>query len=349
VVRDRVGHDAPRSLRRHLLLAAQDVLYWSGAAAIYSCAQRSAAPVILMYHSVPCEDDAAWIAPRNRMHPSRFERQMRFLSRHRRVVAIDELRDALERGDPIPPRTVLLTFDDGYRDNLEVVAPILQEYRLPAALYLATGYVTDGENQWADQLYVAIRRRRRDHLDLDGVGQFDLGRPEAREAAYRAIAQRLLVADRPSREQTLRRISEQLMLDSRSIRQTLTWEEVRRLADQNPLLTLGVHTADHLDLSSVTVNDAMRQIRRSVVEFETRLGRLPRHFSFPYSRSVQEICRRLPELGISTAMTGTETSDAAQPDPLDLRRIEAPVSLTRLRYVTSGAHPRLSQNLLGRA
>lgn len=246
-------------------------------------------------------------------------------------------------------RAVLLTFDDGYRDNLYVVAPILQRYRLPAVLYLCTGYISRGENQWADVLYSAIRCRRHERLMLEEGPPFDLSRAAGREAAYRAVAERLLSANRATRDALLEAVVAQLKPDGQPARQTLTWDEVRRLAARYPDFALGVHTADHLDLSPMTAEEALAQVRRSVEEFEAELGRRPEHFSFPYSRAVPERAQCLGELGFRSAMTEEGTTDWRNPAPFDLRRLEAPQHQGMLRYWTSGAHPCLSLKLFGRA
>ncbi len=348
-MRDRVGCPPALSLRRRLLRHAQAGLYWTGAAAFYARLRPSQSPCILMYHSVACLADASWIAPRNRMSPERFEVQMRFLARHRHVLSIANLVDMIQHSRPIPPRAVLLTFDDGYRDNLDIVAPILQRYHLPAVLYICTGYVSRGENQWADVLYSAIRRRRSDRFVFENGPPYDLGDPGSREAAYEAVARRLLSADCAERDALLKRAVSQLQPDEHPPRQTLTWDAVRRLAAQYPGFALGVHTSDHVDLSSLTVEEALAEIGRSVDEFEAELGRCPGHFSFPYSRAVPQLLRQLRGLGFRSAMTWEGAESGPNHNPFDLRRLEAPRRHDLLGYYTSGAHPALSMKLFRRA
>ncbi len=346
---DKFGHDPEPRLKRRLLLKAQAALYWCGVARVYSWIRRDHPLTILMYHSVARDADARWIAPRNRMAPAQFERQMCFLARHRRVIAIDELLNLIDNRRPLLPGTIVLTFDDGYKDNLEVVAPILQRYRLPAVLYLATAYIRDGENQWADQLYSAIRHRRKDQLRLGDDRVFDLSQDAGRQKAYQALASQMLVADRRQRSTMLKAIMDQLQPENEPARQTLIWDEVQKLNRQFPRITLGVHTADHLDLTAMDANNALVEIRRSIDHFKTAMGYPPRHFSFPFSRPVKEVCRRLVELDIRSVMTSEGALYRHNIKPIDLRRYEAPRDQSMLRYYTSGAHPGLSLSLFGRA
>ena len=55
-------------------------------------------------------------------------------------------------GRRLPERAVAVAFDDGYADNLEIVAPILAKHRIPATLFVATGLVDAGDPPWWDQL-----------------------------------------------------------------------------------------------------------------------------------------------------------------------------------------------------
>lgn len=87
---------------------------------------------ILMYHSVGGNGAHFTVAP------DAFERQMRYLARTRAVVPLPELADRLRKGESVAG-CVALTFDDGYRDNLENALPILEKYNLPATIFVITG------------------------------------------------------------------------------------------------------------------------------------------------------------------------------------------------------------------
>src|SRR5882762_5141696 len=89
---------------------------------------------VLVYHSIssppePMEANAD-------ISPQRFERQLRWLSRWRRVVPLEETLKA-------PPRERLaaITFDDGYQDNLTIALPILEKFQLPMTLFVVAGFL----------------------------------------------------------------------------------------------------------------------------------------------------------------------------------------------------------------
>ncbi len=344
--RCRLGQRPTPPFRRRLLRAAQLGLWAAGATSCYAHVFRPQRVTALMYHSVG--DDPRWVAPGNRLPVRTFERQMRFLAKHRHVLAIGQLVALVQDRRPLPVGAVLLTFDDGYVDILDTVAPILQRYQLPAVLYLATAYLDREENQWADQLYVMLNATEartlilQDHL-------FDLRDPIRQSDAYHHASRLLTSAVAEQRTMLLQSIRRQLSPRADPPRCTLRWDEVGKLHHNYPTITLGVHTHEHVDLSLLSEEQALDEVRRGIDRYQEELHILPQHFSFPSSRVNASARLRLHELGLITAMTGEDVMDTRQIDLMDLRRIEPLGATTLLKYWTSGAHPYLSRMLFGRA
>src|SRR5437762_8940555 len=88
---------------------------------------------VLVYHSIS--------TPREPMlgdidiSPARFAQQLKWLSRSKRVVRLEE---TLTRSNS---RTLAITFDDGYRDNLTTALPLLEKFNLPMTLFVVAGFV----------------------------------------------------------------------------------------------------------------------------------------------------------------------------------------------------------------
>lgn len=112
------------------------LLFLCGAAAaiFLTVAGRHYVVPILMYHSV-CPQ----AAEENRLNVTTetFEKQMRFLKEHDyNVISVEELADLLSAGEKLPPRTLAITFDDGYRDNYLYALPVLKKYGLRASVFI---------------------------------------------------------------------------------------------------------------------------------------------------------------------------------------------------------------------
>lgn len=104
------------------------ILAW----AVGLCTRNDGGAIVLMYHSVS-KNNWRWS-----VDPKEFERQIRYLVRHRNVVSLHDVIAYAEGGGKLPQGAVALTFDDGYKDTYTEVLPILKKYQVPATLFLTS-------------------------------------------------------------------------------------------------------------------------------------------------------------------------------------------------------------------
>jgi peptidoglycan/xylan/chitin deacetylase (PgdA/CDA1 family)/predicted phosphodiesterase len=347
----RVTFPRPK-VRRRVLRVGQHALYLSGAGAAFVRAKKPGGAIILVYHSVVSDADARWVDPRFSVPETAFEAQMRFLSRYRHVLALSELLDILSRGDSPAPGSVVITFDDGYKSTLDVAAPILKAYRLPAVVYLPTGYVSRSESQFIDVLYALFNCRTWHGLDLEeeGLEPVTLRDPITVQRTYLALERMLTVSSRERRQALLSEIAIQLRPSQTPPRLTMTWEEVNRLYQRYPNVAIGAHTRDHVDLTGCDSATLREEIRGSVGDVRRELGGTPEHFSFPYGRS-NAFARAAVQQALLRSAVVTEPARLvrAGADELALPRLGAPRGMSLFPHFTSGAYPDLSLALLGRA
>lgn len=236
----------------------------------------------------------------------RFERIVAFLARYFSVLPLPTALTALQRGT-LPAAAACITFDDGYADNLEVAAPILQRYGLSATFFIATGY-TGGGRMWNDSVIEAVRAAPAGELDWS-----DLGLP------------RLVVGDAPSRVVAIDVLLKALKYLDPSSRAERVGEIVRRtgLPLHSPLMMsadqlrtlralgmdIGGHTMNHPILTRLDDAAALAEIGGGREQLTAWLGEAPRVFAYPngvpgrdFSPRDVDLVRRCGFLGaVSTA------------------------------------------------
>ena len=94
--------------------------------------------LVLLYHRIINLDvDSQLLA----VSPENFESQLRYLEKNFNVISYEELVDALKK-DKLPSKSVCITFDDGYLDNLEVVKPLLEKTWIAMLVFWGLQLVT---------------------------------------------------------------------------------------------------------------------------------------------------------------------------------------------------------------
>ncbi len=131
----------------------KDIRFWAGSAfavAVIFLAcwlpGKFVVPV-LMYHSIGIagtERDRA-----NTVSPGSFDRQMRFIKESGyRVLTVDEYVEITRSGGRFPPKSVVITFDDGLLDNFTNAYPVLIKYGIPSAMFVPSAYVGQVNSGW---------------------------------------------------------------------------------------------------------------------------------------------------------------------------------------------------------
>ena len=336
----------PVRMRRRLAAPCEATLLRPGARRLCRMLGGRGGAAILMYHSVPGADVRPWIDPRNTTHPDGFAQQMQLLAAKRRVVPLAEVVAALEAGRSLAPGTVALTFDDGYRDQALVAAPVLAALGLPATFFLATGAIDRGAPQWVDELYSIYLTRTASTLDLGAPGpKFDLAEPQAANASHALAAARLLVADDGERQALFAMLRQQLRPTGAPPRCTLDWREVRELG-AHPGFTIGVHTREHLALPNRDRARVATELGRCIADVRAATGARPEFFSYPYGMSCAMSRQLVAAQFRAAVVTGPPSLVGRRADRFALPRIEAPRDTRLLEFCTSGANPRLVRRLL---
>ncbi len=273
---------------------------------------RSASGMILMFHHV-----RPWIgkpfAPNASLEitPDFLALTVEMLRRQGvDIISLDEVRDRLHEDCGRRPFAVL-TFDDGYRDNLEFAAPLLRDLDVPWTLFVVDDFASGRGNLWWLDLGERHRSRRATLSRLRRqAAEVILTRTSKQKTAptFESLRRRLKAGSDHQLHRVMDDLRREFGLDAdRTVRRLCAdWNELRSLVETHPRLTIGAHTLTHPVLARCDARKAEAEIARSKDAIEARLGLLVRHFSYPHgdARSAGPREFRLSrESGYETAVT----------------------------------------------
>lgn len=278
---------------------------------------------VLTYHRVDVPDARPDLLPSLiSASPRDFAEQVDGLRRFAHPVSLQEVLDALPHPQRLPPRAVLVTFDDAYRDFAHHAWPVLRAAGIPATLFVPTAY-PEGTRPgfWWDRLWAAVRSTSSETLPDRPIGPRPLRTPEERAAALGSL--RAFIKSLPHDEamRGVERLISALGGSGPDLADAvLGWDELRRLSLDG--VTLAPHTRTHPLLDRLPLDQAVDEIVAAHQDLEREVGPTPTVLAYPsgaHSGDAVEAARRA---GMTLAFT-TERggNDLRHADPLRLRRI----------------------------
>ena len=301
-------------------------------------ASRPAAPVVdLLERLVPSRPDSLAVLTFHRVTqpgpdvtpgllsatPSGFAELLDVLSKRHAVISIDDLLKRAGGGPALPPRSVLLTFDDAYVDFADHAWPALRERRMPAVLFVPTAY--PGEPQlafWWDRIHRAVSTSSKTSVSAPS-GDLPLGSAEERVAAYRAIRDSLKAMPHEAMLEAVDRLVEELGGEP-AAGLVLDWATLRRLASEG--VALAPHTRTHPLLPRLDAASLDGEIAGSRDDLARLAGSEVPVFAYPSGASSPEVAKAVGAAGLGIAFTTARgVNDLRTSSWLFLRRINVSV------------------------
>jgi peptidoglycan/xylan/chitin deacetylase (PgdA/CDA1 family) len=222
---------------------------------------------------------------------------------------------------------VVVTFDDGYRDNLTNALPIAESKGVPVTFFVTSGILGNRNGFWWDRLGALLRARPPHVREIDlPVGgrrvRLPLGSSGIR-ADLDSVRSHLLPLRVTEIERALDAVSEQWQVASAPPPDaaTLTPEDLRQLAASDTA-TIGAHTVDHVRLGGRSAQEQLDTISGSKGELERSIGRAVSHFAYPFGRGDfdDRSVDAVRAAGFDTACTSIRGTARPSTDPYRLPR-----------------------------
>lgn len=279
--------------------------------------------------------------------PERFAEHMQILRERFRPIPLPRLVDDLRAGKTAA-RGVVVTFDDGYIDNVRHALPVLERFEIPATIYIPPPFVGTEREFWWDEMERALlmpgELPEKISLEIGGVTrawnlgseavltneEFERSRHWNVLQTEKVSARQQMFLDlyhplRPLPESQQRDVLDQIHRSGKTaapltdLNRCITAEELRQL-DRHELIEIGAHTMTHCDLASASTEKKGAEISSSKAMLEEMLGRTMRTFSYPYGLYNPETVEIVRKAGFESAVTCAWSPIFRKADPFQLPR-----------------------------
>ncbi len=230
------------------------------------------------------------------LRPSWLAEQLDYLSRHYHFLPLSKLLDYYERHQLIPPDSVVMTFDDGFRDNFTNLYPILQRYHVPATVFLATGCVSSDDLPWPQKVGYLFQQTKVDslcHITTKKI-PVPLKSPRDRNTARMTVRKVLEHMPRVEREQSIAELYGLLQVEIPRDRM-LTWDQVKTMQDGG--IEFGAHTFSHPWLPLMSPEEARWEMEASLHDIQHHCGITRPSFVFPSGFRTPELVKMAISVG----------------------------------------------------
>lgn len=280
---------------------------------------------VLTYHRVDWPSHRPWLYPGLiSATPVEFRRQLAWIRRRLRPVSMAEVLEAKRTSACLPARSVLVTFDDAYRDFTEHAWPALANAGVPATLFVPTeaaGMAMTGF--WWDRVYEALLTAATSPMQrLDTpFGAVPVATRHDRARGMRWLLATLKAMDHEDAMGVVASLTTDRGSAGEDRRSTLTWAQLRQLRSVG--LTVAPHTRSHALLPKVPPERARAEVESSRDELRREVpGSLDTVLAYPSGQYDDRVVSIVRDLGFELAFTTDGGVNVrGESDPLRLRRI----------------------------
>lgn len=293
------------------------LLYVSGALSAYHRFRNADSLTVVMFHRTLDKQDPRWSTcdPEYTLALPWLTQSLAFFKKHYNVVSLAQVLDARRGEVSLPPRALLITFDDGWSDNVDYALPELQRQALPALMFVVADAVGKRQPFFQEQLISAWRRDMLCVSDLSmSMGRFcrDGWRPEDNSmGSLREAIARLEALDSETRNEALGPFTRDM---DDGLRHMVDVSELLRL--QAGGVALGLHGKTHMPMTAAPDLDAELSGARS--ELARKLGQphaSAESMSFPHGAHDADIAEHAHEAGYELVFTSVPVLNPITPKP----------------------------------
>lgn len=293
--------------------------------------------IILLYHRI---GEVEYNSIPSMVHATQdeFEREIIFLKRHYNIISCSELLDVFRYNISLPKRSLIITFDDGYKDNYTNAFPVLKKYNIPAIIFLSTNYIGEKNGLfWIDKVAWIIDSIQKESVDIPGLGSLSLNSIKSKNKTKLTIIRYLTKIQDSQKNEIIDSLCRQLKVEIRNEiakELYLSEDEIRDMSKNG--IMFGGHGCSHSILTKISIKQAMNEVRESKIIIERIIEKKIDFFAYPngsfndFNEQIIEIVQNSGyRLAFTTVLGSNNINDRI--NLFALRRIPTGKSLSELK------------------
>lgn len=302
---------------------------------------------ILKLHGVVDESDTGhWQPTWDRHTASQLDQVLAELAKRFNFISLDEAVDMLRGVRPMQRHCMVITFDDGYKNNIDIALPILRKYDCPLNLFVSTRFVSERQPFWIDRLDYALQQsnEKTAQFQSDHMGfQFQLGTREELADSYKDFRRQSATKfeDDYLRNELIAQFATELEESSgKSLQDEFEsdiWSQTVLASDLQSMPArdcIGAHTVNHVRLEGIDTEQIDYELLESKRKLEEWTNKACVHFCYPEGEYSAKHIDHVKGAGYLSACTSNVGVNRQGDDEFQLKRIPFPVGVTgkEVRY-----------------
>lgn len=277
--------------------------------------------LVLMYHRLGRRPDP-FLAP---LTVDDFEKQLKYLIGHFRVATLKNIVAGTRVPSGRARARLAITFDDCFEDFYHAAYPILKRLKVPATVFISTGFVNSDRVPWTDELGFLFRETPASGIRMNwgrGEKAYRWNDTADRLEAFREIKSAIKNLRENERREVFEEVRERLRVEKKNPSRIMNSGQIREMAAAG--IEFGAHTVNHVILTRVPPETAKREIDDSKKQMESITGLECAGFCYPngepgdFNPEIKDFVRKA---GYTYACTVIDGSNGAGTDRFELRRI----------------------------
>lgn len=313
-------------------------LYITGFLNLYKSTLLRNKVIVLMYHRVLTANESQQSCSHPGIIVDRdlFDKQIEFISNNFNPITIKQFCDWINKKISLPKNSCLITFDDGWSDNYTNAYPILEKYKVPAVIFIATNYIGSGDIFWQEKItsfLIGLSGSTRNHIPfLQEIGLENYPADSTEKLYIRKYVTELKDESQEKIDAVLEKITSYSQnnhtgVSNSSIDNFMDWNQVSELSCNG--ISIGSHTCSHTMLTKLSTTEVVDEATESRDILQQKLDVEISSIAYPNGNFNTSVVESVRDAGYEIAFTTREGYITQSDDRFRLKRINIHTYTTR--------------------